>query len=132
MKLLLLLFVHLTVTTAVVAQCANELLFGARCTFVMFVYKIPSGYPVFWDAVVLQDTVSVDVSELDSFVESLFRSALYVPVSDVSYQRGFDSVFGYDKRCCDYGRLIVTFPLIGQPKIGIHVANVDIEFDDCK
>ena len=27
---------------------------------------------------------------------------------------------------------IVTFPLIGQPKIGIHVANVDIEFDDCK
>ena len=61
-----------------------------------------------FDTIINNDTIEVDISDINSFIKSLFSQTYYIPISESAYQRGFDILFGTNKNNLDCGRYLIN------------------------
>lgn len=89
-------FVSLLMTLCVASGYAQEndcALFGESYTYISFDVVPKDNWPIFFAAVTKADTINVDLSNLDTFTESIFSSCTFVPVH-VTISESFQEVYG--------------------------------------
>lgn len=96
-NLYILLFFFLS-TTHVNAQNIKANLFGGTYTYLEFNISEPNNYPIRFDAICSKDSLSVDTTNIDNFVKSVFSSCSNVSISDYANYKAYAIIFGKTKR----------------------------------
>lgn len=90
------------------AQNCDSDLFGANYTYVEFVISRNQEYPISFAAVTKTDSIKVKLSDVDSFIESIYSSCTNVPISNSAYQKGYELVFGKTEQTYNTCSLFVS------------------------
>lgn len=91
-KLILILFVVNVVCGH--AQNRDLDIFADYCKLVRFVVSMEPDHSVIFDVITDRDSVNVDLSNFDNFVESVMASCEYIPLSEFTYNECFEMAFG--------------------------------------
>lgn len=98
MRNLYILLVFFLSTTYVNAQNIKANLFGGTYTYLEFNISEPNNYPIRFDAICSKDSLSVDTTNIDNFVKSVFSSCSNVSISDYANYKAYAIIFGKTKR----------------------------------
>lgn len=103
MKNLLLLYFLLIPQLSHSQECWNRL-FAEDYTHIRFSYYKEDNWPIFFEAVLKSDTLSVNFERLDVFLQSLYIDAAFVPMSYFMNHHYFAEIFG----CSKYDKTVYT------------------------
>lgn len=93
----------LMLTNICCGQVVDHKLFCGEYTYIQIRAESPRDYPILFDAIVNQDTIYVDISDINTFTKSLFLQAAYIPIAESAYQRGIEILFGSGEKIFGYG-----------------------------
>lgn len=79
------------------SQNCKEHLFTGDYIHVKFSRDKKDCWPIFFEAIMKEDSISANLEDLDGFVKSLYSIAAFVPTSPYMYFDTFASVFGCSK-----------------------------------
>ncbi len=91
-------------TTLCVAQSYNCNLYGENYTYIRFDVERENNYPILFSAVTKADSINVDISNLDTFVESVYSSCDFTPLSDAAFIKAFQLVYGSSPQIYNWQR----------------------------
>ena len=98
----------LMLTNVCCGQVMDHKLFCGEYTYIQIRAESPHDYSILFDAIVKQDTIYVDISDIKSFTESLFLQASYIPIAESAYQRGLEILFGQSENNFGYGLCLIN------------------------
>jgi len=98
----------LMLTNICFGQVIDYKLFCGEYTYIQIRAESPHDYSILFDAIVNQDTIYVDTSDIDTFTKSLFGQASYIPIAESAYQRGLEILFGSKEKNIGYGLCLVN------------------------
>ena len=73
------------------AQNYNSNLLGGNYTCIEFTVTKENAYPTVFAAVTKADSINVDLSNIDKFVESVYSVCDFMPISNSSFYKGFET-----------------------------------------
>lgn len=98
----------LMLTNICFGQVIDYKLFCGEYTYIQIRAESPHDYSILFDAVVNQDTIYVDTSDINTFTKSLFLQASYIPIAESAYQRGLEILFGSNEKNIGYGLYLIN------------------------
>lgn len=93
MRILFFLYFVLSVTLGH-AQNNSPKLFGDIYTYIEFFVLKPKAYPIVFAAACKKDSICVDLSNIDTFAESVYSSCIKIPISNYAWHYGYELIFG--------------------------------------
>lgn len=90
------------------AQNHNSNLLGGNYTCIEFTVTKENAYPTVFAAVTKADSINVDLSNIDKFVESVYSVCDFMPISNSSFYKGFELVYGKSEQTYNNCSLFIS------------------------
>lgn len=90
------------------AQGYNSNLLGGSYTCIEFTVTKENAYPTVFAAITKVDSINVDLSNIDMFVESVYSVCDFMPNSTTSFYKGFELVYGKSKQTYNICSLFIS------------------------
>lgn len=107
MKLIVVILLILSAALCRAQNCDSNL-FGANYTYVEFVISKKQEYPIFFAAVTKNDSIKVELCNVDTFITSIYSSCDNVPISNSAYLKGYELVFGKSEQTYNTCSLFIS------------------------
>lgn len=85
-----------------------SMILGGNYTCIKFTVHRENNYPIVFAAITKTDSIKVDLSNFNRFVESVYSSCDFIPISNTAYHNGFELVFGKSEQTYNSCSLFIS------------------------